>query len=46
MNGLGGAEVAGGVVGEEGAGFCDFDGAGVAALRVYLLDGVAHFVGM
>ena len=41
---LGGAEVEGGVVGEVGAGFCDFDVALVAALGVDLLDGLAHCV--
>ena len=44
-DGLGEAEVVGGVVGEEGAGFCDFGGTLVAALGVDLLDGEAHGVG-
>lgn len=40
----GGAEVAGGVVGVEGARFRGFDGALVAALGVNILDGKAHWV--
>ena len=39
-----GAEFEGGLVGEEGAGFCDFDAALVAALGVELLDSLAHCV--
>ena len=44
-DGLAGAEVAGRVVGVEGAGFCDFNCAHVAALGVDLLDGEAHWAG-